>query len=105
MQFRRMDLETEPLIVQGSDGVANDEVGEFEDSLFHDTLCKLNGFARQRGGDGHGGVRVEVENDSSFDVSLDHDEGGYALAAINLLFHIDVTDLGGTLERFRQDSV
>src|SRR5215470_163117 len=81
VNFRRKDLEAKTLVVEQGDAVADDHVGEFADR-FANSLFALREFgAGKLAGNAHGDLGCEVENHAPFDVALDGNERGDALAA------------------------
>src|SRR5271169_4953253 len=105
VNFGWIDLEAKALVVEKGDAVADDHVGELADGFANHLLAFGQSGAGKLAGDAHGDVGSEIEDDTAFNVALDGDESGDTLAAIGVLVHGKVGDLGGSLQGFRKDGV
>jgi len=94
------NLETEALVVEERDGIADDHVGEFTDGFANDLLAFRELRTSKLAGNAHGDFRREIKDDAALDITLDGDKSGNALAAIGVLVHGKVGDFRGRLQRF-----
>ena len=91
----RMDLETESLIVESGDSVADDEIGQFGDGLANDLRVGIHLSACDGAGDLHGGAVLNVEDDAPFDVAADLNHGGGGPALVGFLVHGNIGNRDG----------
>src|SRR5208282_6777877 len=100
-----MNVKVESLIVERSDGIANDLVRQLTDRLAYQIVGRGYFHARQPVGELHRRLEVHIKNDPAFDLAHQANFGRDPFSPVRLFFHAQVLDGNGRLQPLRQDGI
>src|SRR6266446_1981854 len=105
VNFWRKHFEMKALVVQQRHRIPDDHVRHLANRFPHHLVARFHFCPREQARHLHRHVRRQIENHAPFNVSLDGDQRGNALAAIRFLLHFQVHDFRRRLQRLRENRI
>ena len=100
-----MHTEMKALVIQDGDGISGDLIGQFTNRFPHQIIGLGEFGAGEMAGYAHCGLGIEIEDDSTLDVTGKRDQRGHTFAPVGFLLHAEVPNGHGRLQALGQDGV